>query len=122
MGYKITFTFGVGNINESSNATVSYNNSYVILYRIRLDPSYFNLSESPFKQLLDRQWWSIDWYVIPNATDTPLRSLRISKGESIHYSLHLDVNNTVVDSVGIEWPDIFQNYANITIIGGSDAH
>ncbi len=121
LGYKIAFGFSVRNINGSSNATFNSNNSYVILNRVKLDPFYFNLSESPFKQLSDRQGWSIDRYVIPNATDTPLRSLGIAKGKQINYPLLLNVNYTVVDSIGIEWAGIFQKYANITIVGGSDA-
>ena len=119
--YKITLIFGVDNINGSSNEVISYNNSYVVLNRVRLDPSYLNLSESPFKQLSDKQGWSIDWYVTPNATDPLLRSMGIAKGKRINYSLHLSVNYTVIDSIGIEWPRMFQNYANISIVGGSDA-
>ena len=119
--YKITLIFGVDNINGSSNDAISYNNSYIILNRVRLDPSYLNLSESPFKRLADKQGWSIDWYVTPNATDPTLRSMGITKGKSINYSLQLSVNYTVIDSTGIEWPCMFQNYANISIVGGSDA-
>ncbi|MGC8988291.1 hypothetical protein [Infirmifilum sp.] len=48
--YKITFLFIVQNLSGFPNATTFYNNSYVILNSVKLDPGYMiNISEYPFK-------------------------------------------------------------------------
>ena len=124
--YKITFLFSVKNISGCPNATIFYNNSYVILNSVKLDPSYINISESPFKKLSERQGWSVDWYFTPKADDFTLACLGISKGKPINYSLSLEVNYTVIDSNGTEWPCLFQIIPpepclTVTIVGGEDA-
>jgi len=124
---KITFLFAVQNISGCPNATIFYNNSYVILNSVKLDPGYMiNISESPFKQLLERQGWSVDWYFTPKADNFELACMGISKGKHIQYPLPLEVNYTVVDSEGVEWQGLFQTNshapcATITIVGGEDA-
>ncbi len=118
---KITFLFAVQNLNGGSNASVFYNNSYVILNRVRLDPSYINVSEAPSVQLSEKQAWGTDWYFTPRADDYALNNMGITKGMRINYSMLLEINYTVVDSKGVEWPDIFQDYLTISIIGGEDA-
>jgi hypothetical protein len=45
----------------------------------------------------------------------------MSRGKHIRYPIFLEVNYTVVDSEGIEWPGLFQNSATVTIVGGDDA-
>jgi len=122
---KISFLFAVQNISGCPNATTFYNNSYVILNGVRLDPSYINLSESPSKNLSERQAWSVDWYFTPKADDYTLACLGMSKGKHIKYSLSLEVNYTVVDSNGTEWPCLFQTAPpkpclTVTIVGGED--
>jgi len=126
---KITFFFAVQNISGCPNATIFYNNSYVILNSVKLDPSYLNLGASPFKKLSEKQAWSVDWYFTPKANDFVLACMGISKGKRIQYPLSLEVNYTVVDSEGVEWPGLFQtipslppdNCAIVTIVGGEDA-
>ena len=123
---KITFLFAVKNISGCPNATTFYNNSYVILNSVKLDPSYVNLSASPFKKLSERQAWSVDWYFTPKADDFTLACLGISKGKHIQYSLSLEVNYTVIDLNGAEWPGFFQIIPpepclTVTIVGGEDA-
>ena len=123
---KITFLFAVKNISGCPNATTFYNNSHVILNNVKLDPSYINMSESPFKKLSERQAWSVDWYFTPKADDHTLACLGLSKGKHIKYSLSLEVNYTVIDSNGIEWPGLFQTIPpepclTVTIVGGEDA-
>jgi hypothetical protein len=125
---KITFFFAVQNISGCPNATIFYNNSYLILNSVKLDPSYLNLGASPFRKLSEKQAWSVDWYFTPKANDFVLACRGISKGKRIQYPLFLEVNYTVVDSEGVEWPGLFQtsglppyNYATITIVGGDDA-
>jgi len=117
---KITFLFVVENISGCPNATTFYNNSYVILNTVKLDPSYINLIESPFKKLTERQGWSVDWYFTPKADDFVLTCMGISKDKRVEYPLFLEVNYTIVDSEGFEWPGLFQNWATITIVGGED--
>jgi hypothetical protein len=119
----------VQNISGYSNATTHYNNTYVILNSIKLDPSYINSSASPLNNLSERQGWSIDWYFTPKANDFTLSCMEISKGKQIQYPLFLEVLYTVVDSEGVEWPGLFQTIpglppndcATITIVGGDDA-
>ena len=118
---KITFLFSVQNLSGYPNATTFYNNSYVILNTVKLDPSYINKSELPFKSLSERQAWSADWYFTPKADDYTLACMGISKGKRMQYSISLEVNYTVVDSEGAEWHGLFQNCATITIVGGDDA-
>lgn len=123
---KITFLFAVKNISGCPNATIYYNNSYVILNTVKLDPSYIDVSESPFKNLSERQAWSVDWYFTPKADDHTLACLGISKGKHVKYSLSLEVNYTVIDSSGAEWPGLFQTTPpepclTVTIVGGEDA-
>jgi len=123
---KITFFFAVQNISGCPNATTFYNNSYVVLNSVKLDPSYMNLSVSPFKKLSERQAWSIDWYFTPKADDFTLACIGISKGKRIQYFMFLEVDYTVIDSEGVKWPGLFQTlppnpYATITIVGGEDA-
>jgi hypothetical protein len=123
---KITFLFNVQNISGYSNATTFYNNAYIILNNVKLDPSYINISESPFKKLSERQGWSSDWYFTPKANDYVLSSMEISKGKHVQYSLFLEVNYTVIDSEGAEWQGLFQTLPpnpclTITIVGGNDA-
>jgi hypothetical protein len=118
---KITFFFAVQNISGCPNATIFYDNSYVILNGVKLDPSYLNLGESPFKKLLEKQAWSVDWYFTPKADDFVFACMGISKGKHIQYPMFLEVNYTVVDSEGIEWLGLFQNSATVTIVGGDDA-
>jgi len=81
---KITFFFAVQNISSCPNATIFYNNSYVILNSVKLDPSYLNLGESPFKKLSEKQAWSVDWYFAPKANDFALACMGISKGKHIN--------------------------------------
>jgi len=119
--HKITFFFAVQNISGCPNATIFYNNSYVILNSVKLDPSYLNLGESPFKKLSEKQAWSVDWHFTPKANDFVLACMGISKGKHIQYPMLLEVDYTVVDSEGIEWPDLFQNSATVTTVGGDDA-
>nr|MDO8097683.1 hypothetical protein [Candidatus Njordarchaeota archaeon] len=127
--YKITFLFTVRNISSYPNATTYYDNSYIILNSIKLDPSYINASAAPFKKLSERQGWSVDWYFTPKANDFTLSCMGISKGEHLQYPLFLEVDYTVVDSEGVEWPGLFQTVpglpsndcATITIVGGEDA-
>jgi len=119
---KITFLFSVQNISGFPNATTFYNNSHVILNSVKLDPGYMiNISESPFKQLSERQGWSAEWYFTPKANNFELACMGISKGKHIRYPMFLEVNYTVVDSEGAEWHGLFQNWATITIVGGEDA-
>jgi hypothetical protein len=118
---KITFFFAAQNISGCPNATIFYNNSYVILNSVKLDPSYPNLGESPVKKLSEKQAWSVDWYFTPTANDFVLACMGISKGKHIRYPMFLEVNYTVVDSEGIEWLGLFQNSATVTIVGGDDA-
>lgn len=117
---KITFFFAVQNISGCPNATKFYNNSYVILNSVKLDPSYLNLGESPFKKLPEKQAWSVDWYFTPKANDFVLACMGISKGKHIQYPMLLEVNYLVVDSEGFEWPSLFQNSVTVTIVGGDD--
>jgi len=120
---KIAFLFSVENIGGLPNATTFYDNSYVILNSVKLDPSYMiNISESPFKQLSERQGWSAEWYFTPKTDNFVLACMGISRGKHIQYPLFLEVNYTVIDSEGVEWPCLFQNWATITIVGGEDAH
>jgi len=124
--YKITFLFSVQSISGYSNATTFYNNSYIILNSVKLDPSYINVTESPFKKLSEKQGWSADWYFTPKASDFVLSCMGISKDKQVQYSLFLEVNYTVIDSEGIEWPGLFQTLPpnpclTITIVGGEDA-
>jgi hypothetical protein len=119
---KITFLFSVENISGFPNATTFYDNSYVILNSVRLDSGYMiNVSESPFKQLSERQGWSVEWYFTPKADNFILACMGISKGKQLQYPLFLEVNYTVVDSEGVQWLCLFQNWATITIVGGEDA-
>jgi hypothetical protein len=123
---KITFLFAVQNISGCPNATTFYNNSYIILNSVKLDPSYINIRESPFKKLSERQAWSVDWYFTPKADDHTLACLGIGKGKHIKYPLSLEVNYTVIDSNGVEWQGLFQHIPpepclTITIVGGADA-
>ena len=123
---KITFLFAVENISGCPNATIYYNNSYVILNSVKLDPSYIDISESPFKKLSEREAWSVDWYFTPKGDDHTLACLGISKGKKVKYSLSLEVNYTVIDSKGVEWPGLFQitppePCLTVTIVGGEDA-
>jgi len=118
---KITFLFTVQNISGYPNATTFYHNSYVVLNNVKLDPSYVNKSEFPFKKLSEKEAWSVDWYCTPRADDYVLSCMGISKGKHMQYFLFLEVNYTVVDSEGVEWPGLFQNWATITIVGGDDA-
>lgn len=124
--YKITFLFSVKNISGCPNATIYYNNSHVILNSVKLDPSYLDLTASPFQNLSERQAWSVDWYVTPKGDDYTLACLGISKGKEVKYSLSLEVNYTVVDSDGTEWQGLFQHIPpepclTVTILGGEDA-
>lgn len=123
---KITFLFAVKNISGCPNATIYYNNSYVILNSVKLDPSYIDISESPFKKLSETEAWSVDWYFTPKGDDHTLACLGISKGKKVKYSLSLEVNYTVIDSNGAEWPGLFQITPSepcltVTIVGGEDA-
>jgi len=118
---KITFLFAVQNISGCPNATTFYNNSYVVLNTVKLDPSYINIIESPFEKLSERQAWSVDWYFTHKADDFVLACMGISKDKRTEYPLFLEVNYTVVDSEGFEWHGLFQNWATITIVGGEDA-
>jgi hypothetical protein len=123
---KITFLFAVKNISGYANAATFYNNSYVILNSVKLDPSYINISESPFKTLSERQGWSTDWHFTPKASDFVLSDMGIAKGKYIEYSLFLEVDYTVIDLEGIEWSGFFQTSPpnpslTITIVGGEDA-
>jgi len=118
---KITFLFTVQNISGYPNASTFYHNSYVVLKSVKLDPSYVNRSEFPFKRLSEKEAWSVDWYCTPRADDFVLSCMGISKGKHIQCSLFLEVNYTVVDSEGVEWPGLFQNWATITVVGGDDA-
>ena len=123
---KITFLFAVKNISGCPNATTYYNNSHIILNSIKLDPSYINMRESPFKKLSERQAWSVDWYFTPKGDDHTLACLGISKGKKVKYSLSLEVNYTVIDSNGVEWPGLFQVIPDepcltVTVVGGEDA-
>jgi len=122
---KITFLFAVKNISGCPNATIYYNNSYVILNSVKLDPSYIDISESPFKKLSEKEAWSVDWYFTPKGDDHTLACLGISKGKKVKYSLSLEVNYTVIDSNGVEWPGLFQitppePCLTVTIVGGED--
>jgi hypothetical protein len=127
--YKITFLFTVQNISGYSNGTTYYNNVYIILNSVKLDPSYVNLSASPLNSLSERQGLSIDWYFTPKAHDFALGCMGISKGKHIQYCLFLEVNYTVVDSEGAEWLGLFQTVpglppndcATVVIVGGEDA-
>lgn len=124
--YKITFRFSVQNISGSANATTFYNNAYVMLNSVKLDPSYINKSELPFRKLSERQGWSVDWYFTPKADDFNLASMGISRGKHVRYPLFLEVNYTVINSEGVEWPGLFQTLPpnpclTITIVGGEDA-
>jgi len=119
---KITFLFTVQNISGFPNATTFYDNSYAILNSVKLDQGYMlNISEFPSMQLTEKQAWSAEWYFTPRADDFVLACMGISKGKHIQYPLFLEVNYTVVDSEGVEWPGLFQNWATITIVGGEDA-
>ena len=118
---KITFLFAVNNISCCPNASTFYNNSHIILNSVKLDPSYINMSESPFEKLSERQAWTVDWRFTPKADDFILSSMGISKDKHIQYSMYLEVNYTVVDSEGVEWPGLFENWAAITIVGGEDS-
>ena len=123
---KITFLFSVKNISGCPNATTFYNNSYVILNSVKLDPSYINMIESPFKKLSEKEAWSVDWYFTPKGDDYTLACLGISKGKKVKYSLSLEVNYTVIDSNGAEWLGLFQITPPepcliVTIVGGEDA-
>lgn len=119
---KITFLFTVQNLSGFPNATTFYDNSYVILNSVKLDPGYMiNISEYPLKQLSEKQAWSAEWYFTPKANDFELAAMGISKGKHIQYPMSLEVNYTVVDSEGTEWHGLFQNSATVTIIGGNDA-
>jgi len=118
---KITFLFSVKNISGYPNATTFYENSHVILNSVKLDPSYINISESPFKTLSEREAWSTDWYFTPKADDFTLACMGISKGKHIRYSMFLEVKYTVVDSEGVEWQGLFQDSATVTIVGGEDS-
>jgi hypothetical protein len=124
--YKITFLFSIQNLSGYANATTFYDNAYVVLNSVKLDPSYVNMVESPCKNLLEKQAWSVDWYFTPKADDFVLSCMGMSKGEQIQYSLFLEVNYTVVDSEGVEWPGLFQTLPpnpclTVTIEGGGDA-
>jgi len=93
---------------------------------VKLDPSYINVSESPFRKLSEKQGWSTDWYFTPKASDFVLSCMGISKDKEVQYSLFLEVNYTVIDSDGIMWPGLFQTFPpnpclTITIVGGEDA-
>lgn len=119
---QITFLFTVQNLSGFSNATTFYDNSYVILNSVELDPGYMiNISEYPLKQLSEKQGWSAEWYFTPKANNFELACMGMSKGKHIRYPMFLEVNYTVVDSEGIEWHGLFQNSANVTIVGGDDA-
>jgi len=119
---KITFLFSVQNISGFPNATTFYHNSYVILNSVKLDLGYMvNRSEYPFKQLSEGQGWGAEWYFTPKADNFVLACMGISKGKHIQYPLSLEVNYTIVDSEGVEWPGLLQNWATITIVGGEDA-
>lgn len=118
---KTTFLFVVENISGCPNATTFYNNSYIILNTVKLDPSYINMSECVFKTITEKQGWSVDWHFTPRADDFTLACMGISRGKQIQYSLSLEVDYTVVDSEGIEWLGQFQDCATITIVGGEDA-
>lgn len=123
---KIIFLFAVKNISGCPNATTFYNNSYVVLNSVKLDPSYINICEFPFKKLSETQAWSVDWYFTPKADDHTLACLGISKGKHMKYSLSLEVNYTVVDSNSVEWQGFFQHIPpepclTVTIVGGEDA-
>jgi len=118
---KITFLLTVQNLSGCPNATTFYNNSYVVLNSVKLDPSYINKSESPVKKLSEKEAWSVDWYFTPRADDFVLSCMGVSEGKHMQYSLFLEVNYTVVDSEGVEWPGLFQNWATVTIVGGDDA-
>jgi hypothetical protein len=106
--YKITFLFAVKNVSGCPNATTFYNNSHVILNSVKLDPSYIDMSESLSKKHLEKEAWSVDWYFTPKADDYTLACLGISRGKEVKYSLSLEVNYTVVDSNGVEWPCLLQ--------------
>lgn len=119
---KITFLFTVQNISGAPNATIYYDNSYVILNNVKLDPGYMiNVAEYPYKQLSDREGWGTEWYFTPKADNFELACMGISKGKHIQYPIGLQVDYTVVDSEGVEWHGLFQKRATITIVGGEDA-
>jgi len=123
---KITFLFAVKNISGCPNATIYYNNSYVILNSVKLDPSYIDIIESPSKKLSEKEAWSVDWYFTPKGDDHTLACLGLSKGKKVKYPLSLEVNYTVIDSNGVEWPGLFQITPSepcltVTIVGGEDA-
>lgn len=124
--YKITFLFSVENISGCPNRTIYYDNSHVILNSVRIDPSYLDLTASPFQNLSERQAWSVDWYVTPKGDDYTLSCLGISQGREVQYSLSLEVKYTVVDSHGKEWQGLFQHTPSepcltVTIVGGENA-
>ena len=123
---KITFLFTVQNLSGFPNATTFYDNSYVVLNSVKLDPGYMiDISEYPFKQLSEKQGWSAEWYFAPKANNSELACMGISKGKQIEYPLLLEVNYAVIDSEGVEQLGLFQTppdrCATITIVGGDDA-
>jgi hypothetical protein len=123
--YTILFSFTVQKLSGYLNNTY-YSNSRVILKSVSLDPSYIGKSESPLQSLTEGQTTTISWSFTPKANDLTLSALGIAKGKRVQYSLPLEIEYTVVDSEGNEWPSLFQTLtpnspATIDILGGDDA-
>ncbi len=121
---KITFLFAVTSLGSSLDAPPSTNDSYIILEKVSLDPTYINKTESPCAELSEREAWSVDWYFTPKAQDPALYQLGISGGKEVEYTMDLYVDYMVIDPRG-QQPCLFQTSPShpfkVRILGAEDA-